>query len=292
MHWVLALALSAVAPERQEEKVLLQWKFQEGMKHRYRMTQKVTMDFDGTLMVQEQSFTYEMWVKGVDEKGTATVEMKYESMAVKATGLAEYEYDSEKDEDPPDELGGAAVTGLLGKSFTMKMTPSGRVVEVQGLDKLLGKLLEGEEGATPMLRQMLSDKSMKSMLQQMSPPLPEKKVGKGDRWKDTFAIDFARVGKMEFTLDSTLGGVKDGKAKIDQDVKIKLKPAEGDDEDPSQGGVEIMEMKGRAGTIFSIKRGLFLSSESTIKMKLSARGNEVPIEIEGRFELVENKREF
>ena len=290
MHLVLALALSALAPGRQEEKVLLQWKFQEGMQLRYRTSQKITTGLDGEPLVREQSFTYGMRVKEVDAKGTATIEMKYESMAMKSTGLMEYEYDSEKDEDPPDEVGGAAVTGLLGKTFTIKMNPSGRVLEVHGLDKLLVKLLKGEEGATPMLRQMVSDKSMKSMLQQMSPPLPEKKVGKRDRWTDTFEIDFAMIGTMKFTLDSTLKGVEEGNAMIGQDIKIELKPAVGDDGDRLQGAVEIVEIKGKAGTVFSTRRGLFLSSDSTIMMTLSAGGKEIPIKIEGSFKLVEEKR--
>ena len=176
MPVLLALALVTLAPERQEEKRSLQWKFKEGVTLRYRTYQKITIKVDKRPMVSEQTITYRMQIKGVDPRGAATIEMTYESMSVKATGLMEYEFDSDKDEDPPDELGGKALTVLLGKSFTMVMSPSGRVKDVRGLDKILTSVIEREESPTPMLRQMLSDKSMKSMLQQMSPALPEKKV--------------------------------------------------------------------------------------------------------------------
>ena len=49
-------------------------------------------------------------------------------------------------------------------------------------------------------------------------------------------------------------------------------------------------MEGKSGTVFSIKRGLFLASHSSVKMKFFAGGVEMPIKMEGKFELVEKKK--
>ena len=124
-----------------QEKVTLRWKWEKGRELLYRNTQIQSMEVGGAAMEQESAMTYSMTVQEVDEKGVATLLVKYEAMAAKGSGLMEFEWDSEKDKDAPQEPQIKTMAKLLGQTFTMKMEPTGKVVHVAGFEKIMVLLL-------------------------------------------------------------------------------------------------------------------------------------------------------
>lgn len=282
----------------QDEKVELRWKFAKGQELRYKTSQKATVEFAGNEMGQQSGTTYRMTVNDVDEKGVATITTKYEGVFVKSAMPQEFEYDSEKDKELPEEPMARMQAKLVGQSFTMKMTSAGKVSEVKGFEKILEGMLKDAPGdeaqqemAREMIKQMFSDDTMKSMMQQVVPMLPEEKVGKGDKWTSDFTLKIPMLGRMKVTIASKLKEFKDKDAHIEQDLKIELKANE-DEANPLAGLMEIKDMKGSAATVFSMERGIFLSSKSTMQMMMSAGGNEIPMKIETEMKLAEKKKDF
>ncbi len=274
-----------------QDKVELKWKFQKGQEHRYRLTQKMATEFGGASILQEMASTYSMSVTEVDEKGAATLSCKYEAVAVKANFPEEYDYDSEKDKEPPEQEYPKMMSRVLGKSFTMKMTTSGKVTDVKGIDKVLEAMLQGagNEQAEMMAKQMFNDESFRTMMQQMSPMLPEQKVGKGDTWASDFTVKMPIIGGLKYAVKSKLNDLKDQNALIDQEIKIEVK-ADADENNPLAGLFEIKNAKARASSVFAVEQGRFVSQRAVMEMTISVQGNDVPMKAETEMKLADKAK--
>jgi hypothetical protein len=286
---LVALALLA-APAFAQDKVELRWKFKEGQVHTFRNTQKNITSFGGQQMEQEQGQTQQMTVKAVDAQGVADLEFKITGMSVKARGLQEMEWDSEKDKDGPGDPQSQMLSRMLGQTFLTRMSPAGKVLEVKGMDKILDAMLKdaGQEAqlAATQLKEMFSNDAQKGMMQQMAPQLPERAVGKGDTWQNDFTLKFPMMGGLKFAITSKLADLKGDEAVIEQDIKMEMK-AEADPNNPLAGLMEIKSAKGTATSSFSVGRGLFLSQKTSMEMTISANGQEIPIKTQGFNRLVE-----
>ena len=291
------LCLSGAAPfspalAQDDVKVELRWKWQKGQELIYKSVQKTALEVGGQAMDQHMGYTYSLTVTDVAESGEATITVKYLAVVTKGVGPAgEYDYDSEKDKEPPADGPAAMQARMVGQSFTMKMTPTGKVTDVQGYDKVLEAMTKGagEEAAAAraQLKQMFNNDTFKGMMQQMAPPLPDGKVGKGDTWDNQFIVKMPMVGGMTFTLKSTLADIKDNNVQISQDIKVELKG--GDKDNPLAGLVEIKDGKGKATSVYSIERGCFLSQKSTMDMTISVQGQSMPMKTAVELTLVSRK---
>jgi len=275
-----------------QEKVELRWKWEKGQEYVYKSAQKTLLEFGGQPVDQQMGYKYSMTVSDVAESGEATITVKYLAVITKGSGPAgEYDYDSEKDKEAPTEGPAAMQAKMVGQSFTMKMTRTGRVTDVQGYDKVLEAMTkgEGEENAAAraQMKQMFSNDTFKGMMQQMAPPLPEEKVGKNDTWTNDFTVKMPMIGGMTFTMKSTLTDLKENTAHIDQDIKIELQG--GDKDNPLAGLIEIKGAKGKASSVYSTDKGYFLSQKSAMEMKIAVQGQEMPMKTSVELTLVSRK---
>lgn len=284
----LLLCLSA------QDKVELRWKWEKGQELVYKSTQKTVMEFGGQPLDQQMGFTYSMTVSEVSDGGEATLLVKYLAVTTKGMGPGgEFEYDSEKDKEPPADGPAALQARMVGQSFTMKMNPMGRVTDVKGYDKVLEAMMKGagdDTGAMrAQLKQMFNNDTFKGMMQQMAPPLPETKVGKGDAWANDFVVKMPMVGGMKFATKAKLSDLQGGQAVIDQDIEVKMVGADDNKDNPLAGLIEIKDGKGKATATFSVEKGCFVSQKSTMEMKISAQGNEMPMKTIVELKLVSRK---
>lgn len=285
-------ALLLAAP--QDAKVELRLKYQKGQELRYKTVQKSVTEAAGNSFHQQMGFVFSMKVEDVASDGAATLKCTYEAASVKATGIQDLDYDSEKDKEVPDEPMLQMLSKLVGQSFVMKMTSLGRVTEVKGFDKILETMMAaaGDEQARQMARQMLqqvfSDDAFKSMMQQMSPVLPDGKVGPGDAWATDSALKLPMIGAVKYSVQSRVTGIREKNAYIEQEIKMELKPGQ-DQDNPLAGLFELKSSKGRSSCVFSVERGVFLSQKIQMEMTFSAGGQEMPIKSEAETTLVEKK---
>jgi hypothetical protein len=294
MRLALAALALLVLPQ---EKIELRLKHTKGVPVWYRSTQTTTTEIQGAKIEQEMSMTISMTPTEVDAKGAASLVCKYEGVAVKSGGpQGELDYDSDKDKEVPEDPMAKMMSKLVGQSFTVKMTPSGKVTEVTGFEKIVDAMLQGigdeaQEAMTKeMMKQMFSDEAFKGMMQQMSPPLPEEKVGKGDTWSTEFTMKMPFVGGMKFALKSKLADLKGTDATIDQDIRIELKPADDKENNPFAGLFEMKEAKGTSTALFSAERGVFIHQKAVIDMVMEAGGNELKARSSVEMKLVEPKK--
>jgi Family of unknown function (DUF6263) len=263
-----------------QEKVELRWKWQKGQELVYKSTTRTLMQFGGQPIDQQMGYTFSMTATDVSESGEASIVVKYLAVVAKGVGPGgEFEYDSEKDKEPPAEGPAAIQARMVGQSFTMKMTPRGQVTEVKGYDKVLEAMMKGVgDEASPMkmqLKQLFNNDIFKGMMQRMAPPLPEGKVGKGETWADEFVVKMPMLGGMKFAMKAALAGLKDGNATIEQDVQIGIASENG--ENPLAGLMEIKDGRVKATAVFWIGKGCYLSQKSALEMKISAGGTEMPM---------------
>lgn len=278
----------------QDETVLLQWKYQKGETIRFRMSQKVSSEANGTPIRQQIATTMAFNVKDVDAAGVVTLEARHEAIAARASGNVEYDYDSEKDPEPPDEPAARMMAKLVNQSFTMKMGPDGKVLEVHGCEKIVEAMSKAlpEEGAREKARQalrpMFSDEAFQSRMQQLAPPFPKGGMKKGGVWSNEFALKMPLVGSATYAIRSTLSDVKDGIAQIDQEIKVEFRELEEKD-NPLAGQIEVKDAKGKSSGLFSIALGRFKSQKTSVEMVLVAGKTRVPVRVETELRLLEAK---
>ncbi len=275
-----------------QDKVELRWKWVQGQELIYKSSQKTVLDLGGQPMDQQMGYTYSLKVQAVAESGEATILVKYLSVISKGNGpQGEYDYDSEKDKEAPKEGPAAMQAKMIGQSFTMKMTPVGKVTDVQGYDKVLEAMLKDAgpeaDAQRAQLKMMFNNDTFKGMMQQMAPPLPEEKVGKGDAWNNEFVVKMPMIGGMTFTLKSKLADLKDGNANIEQDIKVAL--AGGEKDNPLAGLVEIKDGKGKATSVYSTDKGCFVSQKSAMEMTIAVQGQSMPMKTVTELTLVPKK---
>lgn len=277
----VALLLAPV----QDGKVELRWKFVEGQALRYRMEQTIVLEGSTRKLSQKTATTYRLKVGRVDREGRGTITFTYEAFAfTHEAGDRRITYDSRTAGDKPPHPAVQLQARLVGRSFKMTLTPSGRVVNVEGVDRLIDLLVADHpkpDAARRTLREMFSPDTLKSMMQQMAPTLPERKVARRDRWKDEYTLTMPMVGKMDFTVVSELGGVENGIARFDQEMMIDFKAA------GAGVGVEVSAIRGKAQNRFSVERGVFLSSRSTLDVTLKSGEATVPMSVTGELRLLD-----
>jgi hypothetical protein len=291
------LAAAVLLGALQDGKTDLRWKFQKGQELRYRVSQNTTIDTAGLTVEQAVKTTYFYAVAGVDEKGAAALTVKYEAVAIKSSGLQDLEFDSEKHKEVPADPTARLVSRLVGQSFSLKLGPSGKVLEVAGFDKILDSLFKGSEDDAQMaaqrqaLKQAYSDEAMQSMMQQMFMPLPEAPVAKGDSWKTEFALQMPMVGKMKLLGASRLADVQGAEARLEQEWKMESAAAEEPGKTPAAAPVTLTGVKGKGQATFSTERGLFLVSKAEVTMVLAAGGQEMEVRSVNETRLLEGKAE-
>lgn len=288
----LLAAIVLLALPLAQEKVELRWKWVKGQELVYKSSQKTALEFGGQPMEQAMGYTYSLTVEDVAESGEATIKVKYLAIFTRGNGpQGEYDYDSEKDKEVPKEGPAAMQAKMVGQSFVMKMTPVGKVTDVQGYDKVLDAMLKDggpdADQQRAQLKQMFNNDTFKGMMQQMAPPLPEEKVGKGDGWSNEFVVKMPMIGGMTFTMKSKLTDLKENNAHIEQDIKVAL--LGGDKENPLAGLVEIKDGKGKANSVYSTEKGCFVSQKSAMEMKIAVQGQEMPMKTVVELTLVSRK---
>ena len=221
-----------------DAKLELKLHFTEGQ--RLTLTTAVAQETTRTWNNQERtskettSTTWALKVLGVDDDGTATVEVTLGAIAMKSDGgRMSYEYDSA---NPPDEMPRAAApyAAVVGKTFTMKLTSGGKVTGFEGVDALLKAAQDAipDEGrgrgrwGRDRMAATFSEDALKQTMEGVFGFLPGEAVAVGGSWTRTVDADHGVpvLAEEKYTLTK----LEEGTATIE--LEAKLKPQEKDDE--------------------------------------------------------------
>jgi len=213
------------------EKVELRLRLEKGESHRLRWTsdQKIQQtDESGQQESVQQSagigLTFD--VQEVDPDGTATVKVTFHAITFEQdSALGKITYDSA---DPPETAHPLAMkfAVLLGESFTIGLTPEGKVTSLEGVDAMFARILEGMDAPFPGMRQILEKQlqgliggnGLKEMVENSLAVYPPESVAVGDSWNGTSVFSKGLPLTMENTW--TLKTLEDDKAVLAVESKI------------------------------------------------------------------------
>ena len=189
------LAVALLAPfARAQDKLDLRLHFSKGDVHDMVINLDQTIDQtiqnSGQQTTQNITIGYTFTVDDVDDQGTASISVRYNSVVVHSKSQAgEVNYDSTQPGTyVPSVVGGLAA--LVGQGYSMKIAPSGTVTQVSGLDALLKIVLaklsipEGpiRTAAELALKQRLDEQNVKASLASIFAPFPAEPVAIGQSW--------------------------------------------------------------------------------------------------------------
>jgi hypothetical protein len=243
-----------------EDKLDLKLRLQPGDKHGMQIT--TTQNISQGMMGKQQEIVYarnfgiEAEAKQVDTNGIASIEVSFRTLKEKTIigGTTSFEYDSTKPQPTGDNMA-RMYSALMGESFIARITPLGKIVELE-LDKMyLGmakKMMESEdklirgrmkeraqEGIEKKNKQYGSREKRKQALKQqieqfpvfskdrirsiainsvaVFPPSP---LQISDSWKDKIIVDLLALVEIDGT--HTLKGHENGIVSINVSAKRSL----------------------------------------------------------------------
>jgi len=213
----LALALT-LAPA-QSGPVTLKWSLKEG--DTFYAKSVVTQNQAIGLMGQNIEFTVEITmvtryrVKSVGSAATV-IELTYTDAKMDAKGL------------PIPGLGDFG-TKLKGSTVTATLSDKGEVTKVEGYEKMLDKIAGGDDATRKILGTVVSEASVKEMIGQALPPVPNKPVKVGDTWTESTKVPLSGLGTVNSKQTFKLESATDSTAKVGMTGELTFKAGgEGD----------------------------------------------------------------
>lgn len=216
------LTIAYLAPfATAQDKLDLRLRFNKGDVHE--MTVNLDQTIEQTIQGSKQQTTqtvrvdYTFTVDNVDDQGTASVAVHYNSVALHSKSRAgEVNFDSAQPGSYIPSVA-ASLAALVGQGYSMKITSSGSIVQVSGLDALLQVLLaklsipEGpvRTAAELSLKERLDEQSVKATLASVFAPFPGDTVALGQSWYRKFQVNlgFPLTVETTYTLKSRDNGM-------------------------------------------------------------------------------------
>jgi hypothetical protein len=218
--------------------VTLRYKWTKGDDIRYRVTQQTTATVSGLpggMGSMNVETTITQIIRGIVEDvaadGTATIKQVYESFKMEMNSpMANMAIDSaNKDAAGP---GGNPMNNMLsaivGESFVTVIGPTGVVQKVEGIDRLMEKMLKNipqtpaSAAALNSMKSGFSDEAMKQMFGQGFSQFPDRPLKVGDTWSRDSTLANPMLGQQTTSTTATLTGVDGQLAKIALKLNVKF----------------------------------------------------------------------
>lgn len=261
----------------------LRWKFKSGDEYHYRMVQDTQIRMIAatktakTTIAQTIDMTWK--VVAVDPSGVATVTQTIDRMRLKGEtpdGLLEADSQGNKMSPALEPTMGPMFKALIGGQFKLKMTPSGRIQDVEvpagAVEAVQNKAGVGE---------MISAESLKEMTTQSTIPLPEKTVEPGDSWTDEKKLAGVNV-LMNYRYDGPMDhdGQQVEKITTKGDIKLNIPETSGFKTEIEKGDLD-------GEVIFDARAGKLVGSKVKQDMVISISGDDQSVrqEIQSLVEL-------
>jgi hypothetical protein len=295
MVLICAAALAAPLAAQDEDRAGLWWKFAEGQVLRYELSHITETQAGGKDLKQEQTLGLKYDVLSVDSGGAGVLNVTFERIRFRSSGVLECDYDSARDKEVPADLHGKILAGLVGRSFHMRLGVQGEVLEVAGMKKLLEEIVEKISGAgadgprAEAIAKNFSDSQMKQTVQLCYGVLPEMPVGVRETWESTAPLELPGMGAVRIRSVSRLSEFRDRKriAVIDQTGSI-LPPREG--EKLYGDAPAVKEVRSEARSIWSVDGGYTKSRQATLSIIVSVARKDLELKAKVNTRLIEEKK--
>lgn len=186
----------------------------------------------------------------------------------------------------PDSALNKVNNNLIGKTVTIKLSPTNEITDVIGVQEALTDSAMDPK-TREMMEKMFSKEQFNNLYGLMFSMYPSKPVRVGDTWDAETKTNIAGID-MKIKIKYKLASVKDGLANIDVDGVIDGKGS------MSQTGVNLeMDMKGtQKGTLTIKMEDGYLQSgnyKMDVKADMEVMGQKVPMTVKGDYTITGNK---
>lgn len=214
--WLLCVAMWAF----QAQAIDLQLRWKQGQ--RFQIYWNTEQIIDQVAMGQKTQIQqtigtgYTFETRSVQDNGVARVLVGFKRIYFKVQtpqGVLEYNSEKPPKQVPPLAQGFAA---LLGRQFTMNINSQGKVLALEGVDKMIddvmGSLKAGDAQQRAQLqlqlKQQFGNEALRQMMEQMMALYPGKSVKIGESWSKTLNMGGAvpMILKRQWTLVALRGG--------------------------------------------------------------------------------------
>lgn len=226
----LAVLLFTVGCEK--ERTTLQLNLKQGALYTRRVTteQKVSQTVRGQRLDMEQTMILEYGydVTKVDDMGNATVRITYTNIGfTQDSPMGRIDYKSWEDTDSTPTAA-KAFAAMPGKSFTIVLSPQGRITRIVGSESMLEDIIKAYD--MPMddntrkqivasLKKQFGEEALKETMNNMFAIYPDRPVGIGDSWSAKIAVTTGFPVIFHHTWK--LKRIEDGKVYIEMNSKIE-----------------------------------------------------------------------
>ena len=291
---VPAAVLAFATPNVFAQQATLAYKWTKGETLRYRLTQKSASTMSGLPggkpdvkldQLSDQVFT--MTVDSIGGDGTVTLRQTFESMRMDITSpMGQLSIDAAKPDasaNPPEQAVQKMFAAMIGQPITVVLTPTGRVVKIEGFTKLLDKMLGAAPpsdpqtaGAVQQMRSTLNDEQMSSMFSQGFPEFPARALKPGDAWTAEATVQNPAFGAMLMSSAMTLvaleGSAPAQMAKIATKVKMERDLKSPAPEGPMGMKAEMGVATGEGETLFDVAKGRLQRGSTNMAIPITMSG--------------------
>ncbi len=192
----------------------LQWKLKEGEV----FYNKTTVEMDQTIEAMGQS---------IDQKIKMNTVLKFKVKSVsKGSTVVEMTYLENKIEGLPGLNIGDKLKNVI---FTATLDDKMQVKKLEGYDKFLDALSNGDDTQKKVMKSMMPETSVRQMFGQTFAIAPEKPLAVGDDWKRTDKMSLGPLGNVETTSTFKLQNVKGDVADITFKGELEFKAGDSED---------------------------------------------------------------
>jgi hypothetical protein len=281
---IFALALLTVASARAATP--LRWKFKENDQLNYVLNRNVEgkLNLTGSEILFKMGMTFDVnWkVKSVAADGTAQIDLNVNRMQINMSSPlgGDLVYDSQN----PGQMAGPVwsqmaplVEGMLGQAFAVKISPLGKVSDIEMPTKLTEVFAKQQQGGN---RQggfgigggAFTERGIKELIEKSVLPLPEGAAAKDVTWKQHFENAMRGMGSQMTDVTFSFAGPEkvDGKSveKIAAVTEMTFEAAES-----PMADVEITAQEGSATFYFDPQAGYMVQAKGTQTFVMEITGN-------------------
>lgn len=273
--------------------VTLRYRWTKGQEVRHRFVQQSTATVSGLPgglgeMTVETSTSQVLrtMVDDVAADGTATLRYVYESVRWEMKSpMGAMSYDTAAN-DPPtaNPMTGMMkemLSGLIGESFVIVMSPNGQVQKVDGMSRIMEKMFKSlppDPSTAAMfegLKSSFSDDGMRGAFAQSYSQFPDQPLKPGNTWDNQWTMTNPMIGRLTTTTVSTLKAVEangdDRVARIATNLTIKPDQKTGAT-NPMGLQMQLGESSGEGELIFDVVQGQLRRSTTRTTMPMTMSG--------------------
>ena len=291
---VPVIGFAVAAPRASVQEVTLAYKWTKGETLRYRLTQKTATTMSGlpggmpdAKLDQLADQVFKMTVDNIAADGTVTLSQMFESMRTDITsGGGQVSFDAAKPDPsaaPPEQAVQKLFAAMLNEPFTVTLTPTGRVIKIEGFTRVMDKMFAAAPpsdpqtaGAIQQMRATLSDEQMMSMFSQGFPEFPARPVKAGETWATETTVKNPALGALLMSTSLALAAVEGTApsrvAKITTKVKMERDPKSPAPQGPMGMKAEMGVANGEGETLFDIGKGRLQRATTSINIPISMSG--------------------